>query len=487
MPFLSYPQALQLRKALERTNAEVVTLASDDFVESLSQSSDTYKKEAVGDSSSHGSPFHNVHKHLFASTNVSLEQPDATLIKGVIVKVTSADEVSKVVSFATKRNIPFVVYATGYNTSGASSTYGGVVISLEKMRKVLIDPVTKTVTVQGGARWEDVNIAAAQQGLAVVGATASHLGVGGTTLGGGFGWLTGRYGLIVDNLLSVQMVLADTHIVTASETENPDLFWATRGAGQDFGVVTEFHFKAYPQKNPVYAGLLYFTADKLPKVVEFANQFDTRTDGDQGFFFGFTGFMEASAVVVMVFYNGPREKAEKFFEPLLSLDSILNETDMVPYFKANDVINRIAAIRGRKRFSGTNIRLPLDIEFVQEIYDDFNQIMKTYPGVSESILIFEMLPYIQVIKVPINATAYANRGRYYNVGSIFCWHHEELDTKMQTLQRDMMNKIRKKGVHESEQGVGVYANYTGMLATLKPVQSKGVRTYVLINVPADTI
>jgi FAD/FMN-containing dehydrogenase len=126
-----------------------------------------------------------------------------------VVRVTSTHEVSEVVSFASKRHIPFVVKAGGHSTSGSSATHGGIVISLSKMRKVVVDPASKTVAVQGGATWEDIDEAAAQHGLAVVGGTVNHTGVGRTTLGGGYGWLMGRYGLIIDNLLSVKMVLAD--------------------------------------------------------------------------------------------------------------------------------------------------------------------------------------------------------------------------------------------------------------------------------------
>jgi FAD/FMN-containing dehydrogenase len=113
------------------------------------------------------------------------------------------DEVSKVFQFVTKHHFPVVVQAGGHNTSGASSTHGGIVISLSRMGRVSVDHASKTVTVQGGAKWAYVDVAAAEQGLAVVRCTANHTGVGGSTLGGGYGWLTGQYGLAIDNLLSV--------------------------------------------------------------------------------------------------------------------------------------------------------------------------------------------------------------------------------------------------------------------------------------------
>ncbi|KAH8689151.1 putative FAD binding oxidoreductase [Talaromyces proteolyticus] len=418
MPFLSYPAALQLKKELGEQ-------MPDDYLQSISHWSDTCAKGA-----------------------------------GAVVKVTSAQEVSMVIAFATKQYIPFVVYSGGFNTSGASSTYGGIVISLENMHSVAVNPKSNTVTVQGGARWVDVDKAAAEHGLAVVGATANHLSVGGTTLGGGLGWLTGSHGLIIDNLLSVKMVLANTHIVTASISENPDLFWAVRGAGQDFGVATEFTFKAYPQRDSVFAGLLFFKQNVLEKIVEFANKLDKTRNGNQGMFFGFTDYMQETAIVAILFYNGIQEEAEKFFEPILSLSPVRNNTKMMPYFEANGVVNVAARATGRKRISGTSIKPPLDIDLIREIYREFDMVMANYP-VGNSMMIFEIVPYDEVVKVPNDATAYANRGRYYNVASIFCWEGEQLDGRMKTLQHFMMNKIRQHSFHYNDDGVGVYANYAG--------------------------
>ncbi|KAE8356747.1 hypothetical protein BDV28DRAFT_65207 [Aspergillus coremiiformis] len=432
MPFLSYPRALELKNELRETNAEVITMENENYAEGISRFSSSCEKEA-----------------------------------GAIVRVTSTDEVSKVVSFATKRHIPFVVQGGGFNTSGSSSTFGGIVINLSKMSQITVDPGAKTVFVQGGAIWEDVDKVSATFGLAIVGCTMNHTSVGGTALGGGYGWLTGRYGLIIDNLLSARLVLADGRIVTVSMTENPDLFWAVRGAGQGFGVTTEFVFKAYPQTDPVFGGLLYFTADRLSQIVHFANEFEERSTGIEGFLFGFTGslLMQETVVFVVTFYNGSRSAAEKFFEPILSLKPVVNEIEMMPYPKMNTILNRAAEFGGRKSLGGSNIVLPLNVKSVEEVYRDFDTIMKTFPRVSESFVVFELLPYIELIKVPNEATAFANRGKYYNAASIFRWHDPELDPKMRSLQQDMMNKIgRRAGVARSEemnQGVGVYANYAG--------------------------
>ena len=124
---------------------------------------------------------------------------------------------------------------------------------MAKMREVTVDAATKTLRVQGGCIWKDVDEAAAEYGLAMVGGTVNHTGVRRLTLGGGYDWLSGRYGLTIDNLLRVQMVLGDRTIQSASKDENPDLFWAVRGAGHCFGVAVEFAFQAYDQPNLIWA------------------------------------------------------------------------------------------------------------------------------------------------------------------------------------------------------------------------------------------
>lgn len=381
--------------------------------------------------------------------------------------VTSSHEISLVLNFATYHYIPFVVQGGGYSTSGASSTHGGIVINMSMMRNIVVDPALQKVAVGGGATWDEVDQATAKEGLAVVGSTTSAVGVGGTTLGGGFGWLTGRYGLVIDNLISVEIVLADGCITTASSEENQDLFWAVRGAGQSFGVVTELVLRAHRQRPSVFGGLIYLPTEQLQSVVEFANQFDRRATGDEGLFFGFTTRPHhplSTVIVALLFYNGPRTAAEAFFAPLLQLESLQNETHDMPYPQMNTILGQLVAPGTRKSVSGTTFALPLDAQLMQDVHDDFEKFIKTYPRVEGSAVIFELIPYTRVIQVPADATAYANRGPYHNVVYIFHWYDQELDAKMVNLERAMTRKIHERAgvVDIAGQGVGLYANYTGM-------------------------
>lgn len=382
-----------------------------------------------------------------------------------------------VTAFAARHHVPLVVHAGGYSTSSASSTHGGIVVDMSAMHKVLVDTASRTVAIQGGATWAEVDEATEQEGLAVVGCTSSATGVGGTTLGGGFGWLTGRHGLIIDNLISVKLVLADGSILNTSMSENPDLFWALRGAGQEFGVATEFVMRAHRQDSPVFGGFLYFSMDSLADIVGFANSFDQRAGGDEGIFFGFTTrpfTLASTAIFTLLFYNGPQSTAEEFFAPLLKLNHIQNNTQEMSYREINNLLRQVAAPGARRRVTGTSISLPLEIKMMEDIGQEFNRVIQTYPRMEGSAIVFELIPYACVTGVPIDATAYANRGPYHNVAIMFRWHDHELDSKIANIGRDFIRKFRREtGVASiAGSGVGVYANYAGTSITLSESRSE---------------
>src|SRR6476620_1827474 len=163
-----------------------------------------------------------------------------------IVRCADVADVIATVSFARTHGLLTAIRGGGHNGAGLGTCDDGLVIDLSRMKGIRVDPAHRTVRVEAGCVWGDVDHATHAFGMATPCGFVSSTGVAGLTLGGGIGYLTRRFGLTIDNLLSVDMVLADGRFVTASAKENDDLFWAIRGGGGNFGVVTSFDFRMYP-------------------------------------------------------------------------------------------------------------------------------------------------------------------------------------------------------------------------------------------------
>jgi FAD/FMN-containing dehydrogenase len=179
----------------------------------------------------------------------------------LIVQCTGAADVVDAVNFAREQNLLLSVKGGAHNVAGNAVNDGGLVIDLSQMNGVHVDPTTQTVRAQGGALWGDCDRETQLFGLAVPGGVVSTTGIAGLTLHGGVGHLRRKHGLSIDNLLSVDIVTADGQLRRASATENEDLFWAVRGAGSNFGVVTSFEFQAHPVGPMVMVGAVFYSQD----------------------------------------------------------------------------------------------------------------------------------------------------------------------------------------------------------------------------------
>lgn len=190
-----------------------------------------------------------------------------------IVRCASAKDVQAVVEHAAVTDRDLAVRGGGHSVPGFGTADGAIVADLSPMTRIEVDPGTRTATVGGGATWGMVNDATTAHGLATTGGIVASTGAGGLTLGGGIGYLTRKHGLSCDNLVSAEVVLADGSIVTASEAEHPDLFWALRGGGGNFGVVTEFTFRLHPVPAEVYASLMFFEQTAAPDLFRYFDRF----------------------------------------------------------------------------------------------------------------------------------------------------------------------------------------------------------------------
>ncbi|KAK6823210.1 hypothetical protein RU639_005855 [Aspergillus parasiticus] len=362
---------------------------------------------------------------------------------GVVVMPTETEDVRTALLWAQEHNIDLAVKGGGHSVAGTSSSEGGLVIDLSRMNKVTADTEKKTLTVQGGAVWKDVDEAGAEYGLAAVGGTVNHTGVGGLTLGGGYGWLSGQYGLTIDNLLAATVVLADGQVVTASATENSDLFWGLRGAGYNFGVVVDFTFQAYEQKTPVYAGIIAFTPDKLESVVEQMNVLFENPDPRSGAMIIFAQPPGAPTIMVnvLVYYNGTNEEGSKRYAGFLALEPVVNMIEVIPYSLLNSLQNPMATYGDRKSFKGLFYRTPMDAQFLRSMLDELNAKAQEHPDMIPAMLL-ECYDMRKTCSVPLDATAFANRSLTQNGLLNLRWTDQSKDAEYRAWAREIQAKFK---------------------------------------------
>ncbi len=247
---------------------------------------------------------------------------------GLIARCLDAADVQAAVNFAREYNLLLAVRGGGHNGAGLGSCDDGLVIDLSPMKGVRVDPSAGTVRVEGGCTWGDVDHATYPFGLAVPTGFISTTGVGGLTLGGGLGYLTRRFGLTIDNLLAVDMVLANGRFVTASADENEDLFWAVRGGGGNFGIVTSFLFQGCPVST-VYGGPMFWEMEHAATVMRYWRDLILTGSHEINGWFGFhtvppvdmfppEHHLKKMAVITWC-YTGDLKEAEQLFEPIRML------------------------------------------------------------------------------------------------------------------------------------------------------------------------
>jgi FAD/FMN-containing dehydrogenase len=258
----------------------------------------------------------------------------------LIARCADTADVVAAVNLARESATVLAVRGGGHNAGGLGVWEDALVVDLSAMRAVHVDPGRGTIRVQGGAQWGDVDHAGHPYGLTVPSGFISTTGVGGLTLGGGIGYLSRQAGLSIDNLLSAEIVLADGSIVTASADEHPDLFWAIRGGGGNFGVVTSFEFRATPVTN-VYAGPTLFDLERAPEILRFWDRFIAQAPEDLNGWFGFITVPPADPFppelqlkkmcAIVWCYNGPADRGAELLAPVRELQPALDGVMEMPF------------------------------------------------------------------------------------------------------------------------------------------------------------
>jgi FAD/FMN-containing dehydrogenase len=243
----------------------------------------------------------------------------------LIARCADVADVITAVNFARDADLPLSIRGGGHNGPGLCMVDDGLVIDLSAMKGIHVDAKAGTVRVEGGCVWGDVDHATAPYAVTVPSGFISTTGVGGLTLGGGVGYLTRKYGLTIDNLLAVDIVLADGRLVTANADEHSDLFWAVRGGGGNFGVVTSFLFRANPI-NTVYGGPMFWPLEQAESVMKRWRDFILTAPEEINGWFGFhhvppmpmfpeEHHMKKTCVIVWC-YSGDMDRAEEVFKPI---------------------------------------------------------------------------------------------------------------------------------------------------------------------------
>src|SRR5262249_47602305 len=245
----------------------------------------------------------------------------------MIARCAGTADVISAVNFARENRLQVAVRGGAPSFPGHSVCDGGLVVDLSPMKGIRVDPVSRTARAQAGAKWIDFDHETQVFGLATTGGTASDTGIAGLTLGGGLGWLSSKYGLTVDNLISADVVLADGRFLTASSTQNQNLFWGLRGGSGNFGVVTSFEYQLHAVGPTILGGMVLYPFAKAKEVLRFYREFSQEVAPDElTTYAGFLNPPNGEVVAALICcYCGPLDKGEDVIRPLRSFGPPLQD------------------------------------------------------------------------------------------------------------------------------------------------------------------
>jgi FAD/FMN-containing dehydrogenase len=366
----------------------------------------------------------------------------------MIVRCQTTADVVSAVNFARDNNLVLAVRGGGHNAAGLSTCDDGVVIDLSGMRGVTVDPVKRTARVQGGALWRDLDAATHPHGLATTGGLISTTGVGGLTLGGGLGWLMRKHGLACDNVTGVEIVTADGQVRRADATENPDLFWAIRGGGGNFGVVTTFEFKLHPVRT-LYAGMLVYPGPRAPEVLRRYRDLAMSASDDFTLFAGLMTSPDGHPITaIFTAFNGSTSDAEKAVKPLRDLGPVADQVGEMPYPALQSMLDD-GFPSGLHVYWRSDFLKGLPDEAIDMLVDRFNAITSPL-----SALLIEQFGGA-VARVPASETAFAQRDALFNLAIIGRW------TDPATAQTHIDWARQASDAARPFTNGGVYVNYLG--------------------------
>jgi FAD/FMN-containing dehydrogenase len=331
----------------------------------------------------------------------------------VIVQCAEADDALHALSYARENGLDISIRGAGHNIAGSALCDNAVLIDFSNMKTVRVDAQKRLAYVEPGATLGDFDKAIQDHGLATPVGINSTTGIAGLTLGGGFGWLTRKYGMTIDNLVSAEMVTADGRKMRVSKDENTDLFWAIRGGGGNFGVVTQFEFSLYPVGPEILAGLLVFPMDQAKQVLEKYREFVKSAPEELNVWvvlrkapplpFLPEDVHGREVVVLAIFYAGDIKEGEKLIDPLRSFGDAHGEhIGTQPYVQWQQAFDPLLTPGARNYWKSHNFT-----ELSDSAFDSIIEFAGKLP--SPQCEIFIGLIEGAVNRVPSDAMAYGHR------------------------------------------------------------------------------
>jgi FAD/FMN-containing dehydrogenase len=336
---------------------------------------------------------------------------------GIIAQCLNTADIADAIAFARENRLDASVRGGGHSIAGLSVCDGGFMIDLSTMKGVHVDKRSRRVRAQGGVLWREYNRAAHAYGLATTGGTISTTGISGLTLGGGFGWLMSKYGMSVDNLMSVEMVTADGRIRTASTEDEADLFWAVRGAGANFGVVSSFEFDAHPLTS-VYGGLVAFSLSDAFNVFRTFREAAQDSPDELMTQFGLVHAPDGSGTklsAIVACHCGDTTQAERDLQALrTSVPPVLDIIGVMPYPALNTLLDDAFPRRARNYWKSA---------FLRELSDDAVAVMvDAFKQAPSPMTIVAVEHYHgQATRIGPTDTAFPHRQPGYNLLLLSVW------------------------------------------------------------------
>jgi FAD/FMN-containing dehydrogenase len=347
----------------------------------------------------------------------------------LIARCRGTADVVAAVKFCQEQGLQASVRGGGHAVAGTAVIDDGVVIDLSLMRGTHVDTAAQTITAQGGCLNADLDREAQLHGMAVTGGFISHTGIGGLTLGGGIGHLMRKFGLTIDALRSAEVVTANGDVVTASEDENADLFWGLRGGGGNFGVVTNFTFGLQPVGPTVLAGMIAWPADQAPAVLAFLRDFIATAPDEVGLIGNLRlapplpampADLHGKPIVALVAtYAGPVKEGEQVLRPLREFGTPVVDLIMPKPYAMHQKALDIALPHGRHYYWRSHKLGPLTDEIIAILCEHLGRV--TSPMSTVGIFCFGGA----VGRVPVDATAFANRDASHDVNIVAAWLPEQ--------------------------------------------------------------